>query len=366
VKTIDFAEIETPERFEYFARDFLKVLGFEIVQGPDRGPEEGRDLIVREMGAITGRATLWLVSCKHKVRSEKAVGVADEPDVLGRISGRADGFMGFYSTPPSSGLTRTLDRLRDRADYYIYDPALIEHFLVSREDMGPLLKQYFPRGCRALSPQATKLRVFTEAGYSLYAKDIAFEFDSILQSQGDALQIADPEFEATVTACYLARQLRSGRYEVLRGIASFNPIVWQVLITLLRAAPPAPASLAAAIRSSNDSLQLRLLISVAGELQSTDTCVDICRRILFDGRRHAAFVRELRLTATPFFDVAKSALSRLGPIARPVVERHAAKAKELGRWVERRVFEAALRLQDPRIVKTPPNRRMNPTAAKVS
>src|SRR3954452_21958206 len=51
---LDFKEIATAhagtgrDQFELFARDFLEAEGFEIVRGPDQGPDAGRDLIVRE------------------------------------------------------------------------------------------------------------------------------------------------------------------------------------------------------------------------------------------------------------------------------------------------------------------------------
>lgn len=344
---VDFSEVETPERFEFFARDFLRTLGFEVLEGPDRGPEEGRDLLVREPGAITGRGTVWLVSCKHQAQSGRAVGVADERDPSGRVSGRADGFLGFYSTPPTAGLTRTLERLRQQFKYYIYDPALIEHFIVARGDMLNLLKQYFPRSYRDLcaKTQSTRLRVSTEAGYSFYAKDITFELDSALTHDGQTLTISDAELEASVTACHLAKQLRAGRYEVIHGIVSFNPTVWRLLVMLLRINPLKDRDLAVAIRSSNDTLQLRLLVGLAGELECADVCTEICQTVLFDGRRHDAFLRELGVQVRPFLEVARWTLGRLPVNTKPILMKYAAEAKQHKRWTERKVFETALRRQ---------------------
>jgi len=345
VSTIDFGEVD-PERFEYFAREFLEALGFETLEGPDRGSEEGRDLLVREPGAITREPTVWLVSCKHKGASGKAVGVADEPDIAGRLTGRADGFMGFYSTPPSSALTRVLARPGSRIRYYIFDPARIENLLTSRESLRPVLSQYFPRSCRSIALQSARLKVHTEAGFSLYAKDIAFEVDSVLHHDGTSLRVDDPELEATITACHVAKRLRAGRFDVLRGIASFNPLVWKAVLMLLRFEPLPRRTLASAIRNATDSLELRLLISLAGELGVSDTCQDICLRILNGGRQHHGAVEELRLVCTPFLDVARDALARLGPRSRPVLKRYEGEARRLRRWTEHRVFEAALKRHD--------------------
>lgn len=339
--TIDYTEIETPEHFEFFARDFLAILGFTVVEGPDRGPEEGRDILVKESGSITGQDTIWLVSCKHKAVSGKAVGVRDEPDPTGRVASRADGFMGFYSTPPSSGLMRVLERVSGRIKYYIYDPALIEDLLV-QDFMQPVLKRYFPASYRQLN---SKLKVSTEGGYSLYAKDISFELNTIFSQTDDSLQITDSLFEAAVTGAFLARQLHSNNYSVLNGVASFNPIVWKVLVTLLNTDPLNNNNFARAIRTVSDPLQLRLLISLAGELRSKECCDSICNRVLSDGRRYQAVIRELQVLARPFFDVAKWALGRMSTETRPIIERYMTQAANQHRWVERGVLKGALKFQ---------------------
>jgi len=51
---LDFKEIPDasagPDRdaFELFARDFLSQYGYEVVSGPDRGIDGGRDIIIKE------------------------------------------------------------------------------------------------------------------------------------------------------------------------------------------------------------------------------------------------------------------------------------------------------------------------------
>ena len=70
---LDFKEIASSsggqdrDQFELFAREFLEHLNFRIIEGPDRGPDAGRDLIVEETRTGVGGVTRvrWLVSCKH-------------------------------------------------------------------------------------------------------------------------------------------------------------------------------------------------------------------------------------------------------------------------------------------------------------
>ena len=89
------------DEFELFTRDFFETLGFQIEEGPDRGADGGRDIIINEKrsGALGDTVVKWLVSCKHKAHSGNSVLENDEEDIPGRIEqfGR-DGFIGFYST----------------------------------------------------------------------------------------------------------------------------------------------------------------------------------------------------------------------------------------------------------------------------
>src|SRR3954470_4102261 len=75
------------DTFELFAREFLELRGYQVLSGPDRGIDRGRDLIVRETRVGVGGEThvLWLVSCKHKAHSGQSVGLPDEHDIVDRV-----------------------------------------------------------------------------------------------------------------------------------------------------------------------------------------------------------------------------------------------------------------------------------------
>jgi hypothetical protein len=150
---LDFSEIPEAhiatgeqDTFELFGREFLEYIGFTTSQGPDRGPDGGRDLIVRELRKGVGGETIinWLVSCKHKAHSGSSVGINDEIDIPGRVAANScQGFIGFYSTLPSSGLTAQLEGLKDRLEYQIYDREKIEQNLLNSSKGISLSKRYF-------------------------------------------------------------------------------------------------------------------------------------------------------------------------------------------------------------------------------
>lgn len=151
---LDFTEIAPAhqgaarDQFELFGRDVLEALGFQIVRGPDRGPDIGRDLIVRDVRAGAGGSTTvdFLVSCKHKAHSGTAVGEADDRNLRDRIDTHScDGLIAFYSTVPSSTLSAHLDGLRKHHDVLIFDAEQIEARLLNFPAGRAIAARYFPK-----------------------------------------------------------------------------------------------------------------------------------------------------------------------------------------------------------------------------
>jgi hypothetical protein len=149
----DFKEIPAAARgasrdqFEIFAREFLEYFGFSVVIGPDRGPDAGRDLIVEERrtGVAGETRVKWLVSCKHKAHSGASVSPDDEPDIHDRVKTHGcDGFLGFYSTIPSSGLAAKLNASSLPFQTQVFDAEKIERHLVSSSAGAVLAQRFFP------------------------------------------------------------------------------------------------------------------------------------------------------------------------------------------------------------------------------
>lgn len=156
---VDFTEIPpanvgdgSQDTFELFARDFLTALGFEVEEEPCRGPDGGKDLMVREplTGIVRSTYRCWIVSCKHYAHSGQSIGDSDEIDILGKVRKfKADGFMAFYSTIPSSGLMKTLKSHEDEASVEIWDREKIEGSLVSDARLQTVFERYFPQSHKA-------------------------------------------------------------------------------------------------------------------------------------------------------------------------------------------------------------------------
>lgn len=147
---LDFTEIPQANKggglqdtFELFTRDFLQLLGYRIIESPDRGADGKRDLIVDEiLSGINSEETLrWLVSCKHYAPSGKAVSDTDEINITERLEQHGcHGFMGVYSTLPATSLAGVLKVKR----HCIFDRERIESILLSNPKGLKIAARYFP------------------------------------------------------------------------------------------------------------------------------------------------------------------------------------------------------------------------------
>ncbi len=148
---LDFTEIPEANKggglqdtFELFTRDFLQLLGYRIIESPDRGPDGKRDLIVDEiLSGINSEVTLrWLVSCKHYASSRKAVSDSDEINISDRLKQHGcHGFMGVYSTLPATSLAGVL---KGQNHSCVFDRERIESILLSDPEGLKIAARYFP------------------------------------------------------------------------------------------------------------------------------------------------------------------------------------------------------------------------------
>jgi hypothetical protein len=151
---IDFKEIPRAnvasgdqDLFELFAREFLRILGYEIISDPNRGADGGRDIVVKETrSGIGGRTVVrWLVSCKHKAHSGQSVSPSDEANIRDRVeASRCSGFICFYSTLLSSGLAIVLEGMKGKIEVQVYDRERIESELLRSSQCSVLAKRFFP------------------------------------------------------------------------------------------------------------------------------------------------------------------------------------------------------------------------------
>lgn len=149
---IDFKEIPPSniangeqDTFELFARDFFHCLGYEILENPARGADGGRDLIIKEKRTGVSEIVTevkWLVSCKHFGHSKKSVTPSIEQNIKDRLSANdCGGFIGFYSTVPSEGLSKMLKNIPTQ----IFDLKKIEEQILGNEKMSLIFLRYFPK-----------------------------------------------------------------------------------------------------------------------------------------------------------------------------------------------------------------------------
>lgn len=155
---IDFYEIQWDHDFERFGMGFLEAKGFKIVRRPGLGSDGGKDMIVSQAGMF-GSEFKWLVSCKHRVKSGRSIGVADDHacyDTLYRFG--CHGFLFLYSKPPTEDLIRSIEEVAARAGvpYNILTDTEIERELVGDPGFYVLIKQFYPNSYQNLVNHVTQ------------------------------------------------------------------------------------------------------------------------------------------------------------------------------------------------------------------
>ncbi len=199
---VDFKEIsEGGEAWEQFARDFLAEIGFQIETSPDRGADAGKDFLVTErlVGNVNKYPFRWLVSCKHFANSNRAVSERDEPNIRERLeSFRADGFLGFYSTIPSSGLNTRLATLRNETkirDYRIFDNREIENRLI-RVGYSKLIISVLPESYKRTRPLHPLLGKYDPLSCEVCDKDL---LEDLHRSDYQAVIVFDSTWDGKYT-----------------------------------------------------------------------------------------------------------------------------------------------------------------------
>ncbi|HEY0019780.1 MAG TPA: restriction endonuclease [Longimicrobium sp.] len=353
---IDLTEIasarggeKSQEQFELFAREFLEAIGFKCISGPDRGADDGKDLLVREdwRGAFWEHSKHWLVSVKHYAHSGRAVGVEDEVDPAGRVQRHgADGFIAFYSTVPSASLGRSLDVLRARMPCIVIDEGRIRSQLHEDVRLRGILERYLPRSFAQVHRKQVEARIhfLSSLGLSFFSEQQGSLPGPamILDEESGRLRFDDRHQEPAMLASFILNQFKTGNYRVLESLISFDPEVWRYLRALLQVERGSLAGLGEAILTTNDPFFCRMLIIIAGEAEQRDAIVPICKTVLHDGWPFHRRIKESQATVTPFFDVAEQTLKRIAHGQAPVLEEFAAKAKKLERWHQYSIFRLAL------------------------
>lgn len=355
---VDFTEIPSSNNFngkqdlfELFACSFLESLGFKIISGPNRGPDDGIDILISEPTGITNCDTLWIVSVKHYAHSAKSIGVRDELDITDRVNqAGAEGFLAFYSTIPSAALERKLIILRKEGKikkYYIYDSRKISHALTTDNRLISVLSDYFPKSYKMLKAEQNNNRLLLSAwtGMNMSTeKKVPIEVNNFVDMDENGIyRVADPEMEVVMVACLIAQNISVNNYDILKLFVSFNHKTWKHLRVFLLEGIVNDVELSNAILKSEDSLHLRLLILIAGHSRAYKAVDSICKQLLFRGRSHEAFIREMGYLITPFFEVVKNSLVQLSSVSKKVIAGYASKAKEEKKWKEYKVFKYSIK-----------------------
>ena len=113
---IDFGQL-SGEEFEFFCRDLLESLGVQILEGPARGPDSKKDLIIQyKIRDVIGREEQYevLVQCKNNAKSQKSVYESDLGDIRSAcIIHNTKGYLLITTTIPSVSVQNILKAINE-------------------------------------------------------------------------------------------------------------------------------------------------------------------------------------------------------------------------------------------------------------
>ncbi len=355
---IDLSEIPTAkggepdeDLFELFAREFLESVGFKCIAGPDRGADDGRDLIVEEslIGPASTEVRRWLVSAKHYASSRRAVSPSDEMDPAGRCRRHnAKGFIAFYSTVPSSSLARCFESLsRQGLHVLVLDAGRISQALHQDPQLRSVFQRFLPESYeRAYARKIDgRVRFLNGLGWAYFNQD-AFDTygpEIVVDSDSGIASFTNHKVEMGVLAVYIYEKLRAGRFKILSPYISFDPSVWKYLCALLALENDPVPGIGRTILASKEPFYNRMLVCIAGEARQSDAIEPICKTVLHDGFRLNQYITESRALVTSYFSVAKRALRQIARGPHEIIEKYQAKAKELKRWQHYSLFKQAMK-----------------------
>jgi hypothetical protein len=205
------------------------------------------------------------------------------------------------------------------------------------EDMG--------RNIRAAIEKDKLTQLLVGSGYSVSDTEVLLNMAPLVDRFGNGLyRINDKNLETIFAAGYIAQSLKNNNYDILNNFITFSPEVWRLLIYLLKYIYIDGDALSNMILKCNDSFQLRILISIAGELQKDNCAEAICKK-LFDRKNHHQIIKDYDVLVTPFNDVIKYALGKLSNKTIVVIEKYIEIAKSQKKWRQKRILEQGLKWQ---------------------
>lgn len=144
---IDFSRL-SGEEFEFFCRDLLESLGVQILEGPARGPDRKKDLIIQyKIKDVIGREKQYkfLVQCKNKAKSQKSIYESDLGDIRTACKIHdAKGYLLITTTIPSVSVQNILKAINEEGDYFTHywDKNDLEKFISKSKDGVRILERY--------------------------------------------------------------------------------------------------------------------------------------------------------------------------------------------------------------------------------
>ena len=196
---IDFSSL-SGEDFEFFCRDLLEALRIEIVEGPSRGPDGKKDLIISySVKDVIGRKKNYklLVQCKNKAISKKSVYESELGDIRSSCKiHHTDGYFLITTTILSTTVQNNLKAINEEGIYitHYWDKYTLEKYISKSRDGIKILERY------GLIQSEYKIYVFNALIPEEY--DLLCKMNKKIGSNIDPINNYDDQIN-TFNSCYI-------------------------------------------------------------------------------------------------------------------------------------------------------------------
>jgi hypothetical protein len=192
---LDFCELpKDGTALEQLVRELLLVSGLRA-SWTGEGTDAGTDVLAEETatGPLGSFRRRWLVQCKHKAHSGKAVGRKEVGDFVADCRQHdADGYLLVCSTRPSSGLISKLNDTAGRPDNSVvtacWDSVELEKRLTEPRAF-PLAHQFFPKSMAGKPWQVFNMG--TPARWAAHYKDRFVYLSTRISSSFPSLELVE-------------------------------------------------------------------------------------------------------------------------------------------------------------------------------
>ena len=181
------------------------------------------------------------------------------------------------------------------------------------------------------------------AGYSSSFSGSSIDISELLEmKENGKFVVEDKYIESVLSAAYIAKNIYEERYGILKGFATFEKEVWNILERIIENENINSESLSKEIKSSTDTLKVRLMFKIV-RAASCKECLDAVCSKMMEPKKYHKILKSYDLQVTPFDKVAEKTIKSISEGGKDTVKKYRERSKRKKNWRAHTVFKKSLK-----------------------